>query len=93
MVVKKYVSIVDRHGNKEKLIMEKWKTYPCKHCIVKSVCAEDCFMFPHIDELTEYAKENDIKHKCLGCGHDLYHTYPSYLNGCQTLCVNCRSDW
>ncbi len=48
----------------------KWKTFPCKNCLIKNVCGKYCFHFPPYNEMNIYVKENKYIYICLGCGRD-----------------------
>ncbi len=49
--------------------MEKWKTFPCKDCIIKKICTEWCFKWPRkYSDLVDYIEENDLECTCLSCG-------------------------
>ncbi len=48
----------------------KWKTQPCKHCIVKTTCKQDCFMWSEYD-VKRYIEDNDLQYICINCGIDI----------------------
>ncbi len=54
----------------------KWKTMPCKDCLIKKSCTKYCFELPSWRELNDYIFENDIPPTlCLRCGSVSYETF------------------
>ncbi len=58
---------------------DKWKTFPCKECLLKAKCSKQCFSWPKgnwpIDGIVEqeelmfrHIKENQLENICLRCG-------------------------
>ncbi len=70
---------------------DKWKTYPCRECVLKGKCRERCFTFPSFKIIHSYTKRNDIRNICLSCGE---YTNPPYgytiMNRCKTICPICH---
>ncbi len=66
----------------------KWKTYPCKECVIKGVCVHRCFDFASIsyDKIIQHVIENHLELTCLSCGTKDVDTYPSII---QWDCMNC----
>ncbi len=50
---------------------DKWKTFPCKECLIRKVCKQDCFICPEHDHLKKYVEDNLPKNTCLGCGFEI----------------------
>ncbi len=64
---------------------DKWKTFPCKSCLLKGNCKERCFNWPlnsfsliqtyreegivDNNSLYNHVKENNLQHICLRCGN------------------------
>ncbi len=46
----------------------KWMTFPCKNCLLKGMCKEECFEWPFDDEILLHVQENKLEHICLSCG-------------------------
>ncbi len=50
---------------------EKWKTHPCKECLLKKVCIKLCFEIPEdkIDQVSQLYKDSYKNNKiCIACG-------------------------
>ncbi len=62
--------------------MEKWKTFPCKECLVKRTCLECCFKIPTTIKLRR--RRNHLKNKCYGCGEKISSGWNS--------CIICTSN-
>ncbi len=45
----------------------KWKTFPCKECILKSKCTKSCFDFPDEQRVRRYVIDNSLGNICLSC--------------------------
>ncbi len=51
---------------------DKWKTFPCKSCLLKGNCNTKCFNWPlemNSDMTRKYIKENNLSNICLACGN------------------------
>ncbi len=69
--------------------MEKWKTYPCKNCLLKNSCDTFCFIIPGYNDLDEHLVLNQLNHKeCLGCG-SIDMNYPYSINS-HFSCLQCN---
>ncbi len=51
-----------------RLIMEKWKTFPCRDCVLKKTCSKACFEWPVFRVVENHVVENKLQHICLSCG-------------------------
>ncbi len=71
--------------------MDKWKTFPCKICLLKGRCHSSCFQFPTTyHALEEYVIENQLRNTCLSCGSYVSgQNLSRHLNGCLTTCRRC----
>ncbi len=49
---------------------DKWKTHPCKNCLLKSKREHQCFEFPSISEIVIHINQYNLQHICLCCGND-----------------------
>ncbi len=65
--------------------INKWKTMPCKYCLLKGKCSESCFEWPSYSQLKTYALTNHLTTTCLICGT---HNVNRYLY-VQWNCENC----
>ncbi len=50
---------------------EKWKTFPCRDCLIRKVCSEWCFNWPGFDAMNTHAKTHFTHPTCLSCGSKL----------------------
>ncbi len=54
------------------MTIEKWKTFPCKTCLLKHKCNKTCFKFPDTindTDVSRYMAEHvELKEICLCCG-------------------------
>ncbi len=64
--------------------MEKWKTFPCKECLLKGNCTKRCFDFSSIHDMIEYVYNNKLEYNCICCGYN-------FLNEKETDCPECKS--
>ncbi len=71
---------------------DKWKTFPCKNCIVKSNCTNKCFDWPNKcsiqfsnDDIINHIKENNLVHICLSCGNHYTNRY-NYIQWNCNIC-------
>ncbi len=53
------------------MTIEKWKTFPCKTCLLSYKCKSWCFDWATNDVLKVYIKENNLKGICLACENKL----------------------
>ncbi len=69
--------------------MDKWKTFPCKDCLIKRVCKKECFEVPDLKTLTCYSEKHGLVKKCLGCGEEtkIKHSHVPVF-----ACHNCHTD-
>ncbi len=73
---------------------DKWRTFPCKECLLKKMCKIRCFNWPQnvidgpSDKIKVHIKENNLEHICLSCGHNP----ASDFGIIQWYCKNCRLD-
>ncbi len=79
-------------GSNNMIDKNKWKTYPCKECIVKGKCSEYCFEYP-LDRtiIHTHIKENNLRGICLACGS-------MNINGmctmtCEECCEKCYAHY
>ncbi len=49
---------------------DKWKTYPCKYCIVKSTCTRACFTIPWLSSTSRYRIHNNSGNICTACSKE-----------------------
>ncbi len=64
---------------------DKWKTFPCKTCLVKKTCKQDCFEYPDIEGgLSRYIKENQLEGICLNCGDASVSSHDRWCGICYT---------
>ncbi len=57
----------------------KWKTFPCKECIINKICDRWCFDWPVDSELMNHIEKNQLKNICLGCGDSMNHDWPDQV--------------
>ncbi len=53
---------------------DKWKTQPCKECLVKNVCNKACYdiyAYSTYEEVLRFVKENHLESICLSCGDNI----------------------
>ncbi len=67
----------------------KWKTFPCKECLIKGKCKETCFEWPLTNEVMLYIKENNLQYICLCCGYEIML---SDYNMCP-ICHSNKNSW
>ncbi len=78
---------------------DKWKTQPCKTCLLKGRCKGSCFPLPDSTEVADYIRRNNnIENTCLSCGSIwLGRNYFSIygMSGCTWSCNKCsiRNWW
>ncbi len=60
---------------------EKWKTQPCKECIIKNICKKECFKWPFSTIIYKYVTDNNLRCICLNCGIKI--SYDKYW------CIKC----
>ncbi len=65
----------------------KWKTQPCKECLLKKSCKQECFKWPAYRVVSEYIRENDLQNICISCGNENV----DYYDNVQWDCENCKS--
>ncbi len=74
---------------------DKWKTQPCKECILKGKCSKHCFDFPSSREPIEnHIESTGVVDTCLSCGssinRDTLKSHPNrYMKGCRYVCRVC----
>ncbi len=74
----------------------KWKTFPCKECLLRCTCINQCFDWPMIgdyktndrDLVETYIKENNLENVCLSCESPNVNSYKKGI--IQWECDNCR---
>ncbi len=74
---------------------DKWKTYPCKECLIKTTCSTRCFDWPKTYDdrtynmilLKMYIKINQLENICLSCGSTNVTKYNGTI---QWACSDCR---
>ncbi len=79
---------------------DKWKTFPCKTCILKGICTIECFEWPTLSDhhvitdrhvVERYIEENDLQHTCLSCGNKNNDNYENtFPNAIQWNCEKCN---
>ncbi len=62
--------------------IDKWKTQPCKNCMIKKLCRKNCFSSPSYHKLFEYTAENPLNNSCLYCGNKLMKNSLFYCIEC-----------
>ncbi len=45
---------------------DKWKTFPCKNCIIKNTCSKACFEYPDVEVVRNFSLT--ILDECIACG-------------------------
>ncbi len=68
---------------------EKWKTFPCKTCLIKGVCKDRCFIWPDYDTMGKHVEKNQLKDICVSCG---FYKATYCIGVIQWTCKNCWSD-
>ncbi len=67
----------------------KWKTQPCKDCILKGKCSSSCFKYPSYQTICEFSREGRHLMKvkeCIACGEE--------VSGAMIWCETCyQSQW
>ncbi len=48
---------------------DKWKTYPCRECLLKGKCSRRCFGWPDHNIVDTYLAKNHLINTCLSCGY------------------------
>ncbi len=62
---------------------DKWKTFPCRNCLLKKSCGDRCFEIP-VGSLN-HVKENKLQGICLACGNVVNKS-----NVIVWYCANCN---
>ncbi len=68
---------------------DKWKTYPCRDCIIKNNCTTQCFRFPYHSTVKDHVNEKGLEHICLSC-KSIVHTLLPWNAIIIYSCSNCR---
>ncbi len=68
------------------MAIEKWKSYPCKECIIKNTCSKACFEYPDDNSPIQFSKEELVRlgyNTCITCTTKI----AEYKIWCQTCFV------
>ncbi len=69
--------------------MEKWKTFPCKGCLVKKTCKDRCFNWPTVPYIViSHINTNNLQGVCLACGDSCSGRYNEHIP--HWTCPGCR---
>ncbi len=81
---------------------DKWKTFPCKECLLKGKCSEMCFNIPvcntdrflsetMIHEIEQHIDKHGLQEICLACGGSREGSYIWACCKCQRNILGGRS--
>ncbi len=59
---------------------DKWKTFPCRDCLLKGKCFKRCFDWPSHSVVSNYIDEHHLETACLACGSPNATNYSNYGN-------------
>ncbi len=69
---------------------DKWKTFPCKECLMRTSCTQRCFPWDSGYNLTRYVKAKYPHPVCLSCGTEFNSHWKVIA---YTKCKYCRGDY
>ncbi len=68
---------------------DKWKTFPCKECLIKKTCKQECFEWPDGDTAIDHITTNNLQGVCLLCGDEIARPHSWVCSNClmKTECI------
>ncbi len=67
---------------------DKWKTYPCKECLIRYICKQECFKWPtSANTVAKHIRENNLQYVCMRCG-DMLSNNNWWCDTCENKLVS-----